>query len=32
MAPGEMETVWLEKKKLEEYPDLTQITVRIEEE
>lgn len=32
MAPGEMETVWLEKKTLGAYPDLTQITVRIEEE
>ncbi len=31
MAPGEMEQVILSKKKLAEYPDLTKITVCIEE-
>ncbi len=31
MAPGEMEQVILSKKKLAEYPDLTKITIRIEE-
>ena len=31
MAPGEMEQVILNKKKLSEYPDLTKITIRIEE-
>ena len=31
MAPGEMEQVILSKKKLTEYPDLTKITIRIEE-
>lgn len=31
MAPGEMEQVILEKKKLSEYPDLNKITIRIEE-
>ena len=31
MAPGEMEQVILTKKKLAEYPDLTKITIRIEE-
>ena len=31
MAPGEMEHVILSKKKLAEYPDLTKITIRIEE-
>ncbi len=31
MAPGEMEQVILNKKKLAEYPDLTKITIRIEE-
>ena len=30
MAPGEMEQVILTKKKLAEYPDLTKITIRIE--
>lgn len=32
MAPGEMEQIILEKKKLGEYPDLGSITIRIEEE
>lgn len=32
MAPGEMETVWLEKKKLAAHPGLSQIVIRIEEE
>lgn len=31
MAPGEMEQVILTKKKLAEYPDLSKITIRIEE-
>lgn len=31
MAPGEMEQVILDKKKLSEYPDLSKITIRIEE-
>lgn len=31
MAPGEMEQVILDKKKLGEYPDLGKITIRIEE-
>ena len=31
MASGEMEQVILSKKKLAEYPDLTKITIRIEE-
>ena len=31
MAPGEMEQVILIKKKLAEYPDLSRITIRIEE-
>lgn len=31
MAPGEMEQVVLDKKKLDEYPDLSRITIRIEE-
>lgn len=31
MAPGEMEQVVLDKKKLGEYPDLSRITIRIEE-
>lgn len=31
MAPGEMEQVVLDKKKLNSYPDLTKITIRIEE-
>lgn len=31
MAPGEMEQVILDKKKLAEYPDLNKITIRIEE-
>lgn len=31
MAPGEMEQVILEKKKLSGYPDLQKITIRIEE-
>ena len=31
MAPGEMEQVILNKKKLAEYPDLTKITIRIGE-
>ena len=31
MAPGEMEQVILDKKKLGEYPDLRKITIRIEE-
>ena len=30
MAPGEMEQVILSKKKLAEYPNLTKITIRIE--
>lgn len=30
MAPGEMEQVILDKKKLANYPDLTKITIRIE--
>ena len=31
MAPGEMEQVILNRKKLEEYPDLSKITIKIEE-
>ncbi len=31
MAPGEMEQVILNKKELLEYPDLKQITIRVEE-
>ena len=31
MAPGEMEQVILDKSKLAEFPDLSKITVRIEE-
>lgn len=31
MAPGEMEQVILDKKKLNDYPDLSKITIRIEE-
>lgn len=31
MAPGEMEQVILNKKKLGEYPDLSKITIKIEE-
>ena len=31
MAPGEMEQVTLDKKKLGEYPDLSKITIKIEE-
>lgn len=31
MAPGEMEQIVLEKKKLLEYPDLSNITIQIEE-
>lgn len=31
MAPGEMEQVVLEKSKLAEFPDLSKITIRIEE-
>ncbi|MBU9724863.1 NAD(P)/FAD-dependent oxidoreductase [Diplocloster modestus] len=30
MAPGEMEEIKLQKQKLEEYPDLKKITIRIE--
>ncbi len=32
VAPGEMEEIKLEKEKLLSYPDLTTITVKIEEE
>lgn len=32
MAPGEMEDITLDKKKLLEYPDLKKITVKIEKE
>ncbi|MPN53120.1 hypothetical protein SDC9_200784 [bioreactor metagenome] len=32
MAPGEMEDITLDKKKLQEYPDLKKITVKIEKE
>ena len=32
MAPGEMEQVILTRGKLEEYPGLTSITIRIEPE
>ena len=32
MAPGEMEQIVLQKKKLQEYPDLKTITVKIEAE
>lgn len=32
MAPGEMETVYLERKQLEAYKDLSQIVIRIEKE
>lgn len=31
MAPGEMEQVMIDPKKLEEYPDVKTITIRIEE-
>ena len=31
MAPGEMEQVLLDKKKLAEFPDLNKITIKIEE-
>ena len=31
MAPGEMEQVILDRKKLSDYPDLDKITIRIEE-
>ena len=31
MAPGEMEQVILQKKKLQEYSDLSKITIRIEQ-
>ena len=31
MAPGEMEEIKLSKKKLEEFGDLSNITVKIEE-
>ena len=31
MAPGEMEQVILRKKKLEEYPEIKKIIIRIEE-
>ena len=31
MAPGEMEQVILDKKKLSEFPELGKITIRIEE-
>lgn len=31
MAPGEMEQITLERSKLAQYPDLTQITIKIEE-
>lgn len=31
MAPGEMEQITLEKAKLAQYPDLTRITIKIEE-
>lgn len=31
MAPGEMEQVILSKKKLAEYPELSKVTIRIEE-
>lgn len=32
MAPGEMEEIVLQKKKLAEYPNLESITVKIEKE
>jgi NADPH-dependent 2,4-dienoyl-CoA reductase/sulfur reductase-like enzyme len=32
MAPGEMEQIILQKKKLDEYPDLKTITIKIEQE
>ena len=32
MAPGEMEQVILQKSKLKEYPDLKEITIKIEKE
>ncbi len=32
MSPGEMEQIVLQKKKLEEYPDLKTITVKIEKD
>ena len=32
MAPGEMEQIILQKKKLAEYPDLKTITIKIEQE
>ena len=31
MAPGEMEQVILQKKKLQEYENLSKITIRIEQ-
>jgi hypothetical protein len=31
MAPGEMEQVILDKKKIAEFPDLSKVTIRIEE-
>ena len=32
MAPGEMEQIILQKKKLVDYPDLKTITIKIEQE
>ncbi|MBP3852635.1 MAG: FAD-dependent oxidoreductase [Erysipelotrichaceae bacterium] len=32
MAPGEMEQIILQKKKIEEYPDLKTITIKIEKD
>ena len=32
MAPGEMEQIIIQKKKLQEYPDIRTITVKIEAE
>jgi hypothetical protein len=32
MAPGEMEQIILQKKKLADYPDLKTITIKIEQE
>ena len=32
MAPGEMEQIILQKKKLADYPDLKTITIKIESE
>jgi hypothetical protein len=32
MAPGEMEQIILQKKKLAEYPDLKTITIKIAQE